>query len=262
MEHKSKTIHEAFARFFEQPGRDTFRTLLKDHVGELRNCDFKETWPERSGLARHVLGFGNSGGGCPIAGIRENADKSTDPIGLASITDKVDITNAIKSYIPASLLDVIEIGDFKFDASEYPKLLGKCFQVMFISPRASDPPFVSVAAGADIRAATIYVRREGSTAEANHDEIQKIIAARLASAGVSQQARDLKEHLAELQILYAEIPRTLTELPMFAALATSIMGFPPSRRNPNYPQEDYQAFVLRIISAKKALIEKLTGVAR
>ena len=35
MKKESKTIHEAFSRFFENPTRETLRALLKEHVGEL-----------------------------------------------------------------------------------------------------------------------------------------------------------------------------------------------------------------------------------
>jgi hypothetical protein len=60
---ESKTVHESFSRFFEAPSRESLRVLLKEHVGELRNCDFKETWPEHAPVARHLLGLANSGGG-------------------------------------------------------------------------------------------------------------------------------------------------------------------------------------------------------
>ena len=93
----SKTVHEAFSRFFEKPTRESFRNLLKEHVGELRNCDFKEDWPDNAALAKHLLGVGNAGGGCLILGVKENPDKTTTPAGIAQIKDKADILNAVKS---------------------------------------------------------------------------------------------------------------------------------------------------------------------
>jgi hypothetical protein len=94
----SKTVHEAFSRFFESPTRESLRALLKEHVGELRNCDFKEDWPEMGALAKHLIGIGNAGGGCLVLGVKENADKSTSPEGLKQIKDKADISNGLKTY--------------------------------------------------------------------------------------------------------------------------------------------------------------------
>jgi hypothetical protein len=67
MAHK-KTIHESFAKFFEKPTRDRLRELLKNNVGELDNLDFKESFPEKEKLAKHILAIANSKGGVIIVG--------------------------------------------------------------------------------------------------------------------------------------------------------------------------------------------------
>lgn len=265
----SKTVHEAFSRFFESPTRESFRELLKEHVGELRNCDFKEDWPESASLAKHVLGIGNAGGGCLVLGVKENPDKSTFPQGLAQIKDKADISNGLKGYLPEPLLASLETADFKYEASEYPALVGKLFQVVFVHARPDALPFVAQRAGTGLRAGAIYVRREGQTEEASYEEVQKLVAERLLSAPQTVEARNLKEHLEELKVLYAEIPRNLNApgslfAPLFSKTAQQFANMlaGESKPNPGYPQEDYQAFVRRLLDGKKGLIEGLIGVGK
>lgn len=258
---KTKTVHEAFSRFFEDPTRESLRNLLKEHVGELRNCDFKEDWPESASLAKHILGIGNAGGGCLVLGVKEKDDNTTEPQGLAKLKDKADISNGLKAYLPEPLLAAIETADFKYDASEYPALVGKLFQVIFVHDRPDNVPFVALRGGTGLRAGAIYVRREGQTEEANYDEVQKLIAARLLALPQTLEARNLKEHLEELKILYAEIPRYLHNLgALFVPLPNWLVG--ESKPNPDYPNEDYPTFVRKLIERKKALIEGVIGVDR
>lgn len=266
---QSKTIHEAFSRFFENPTRDSLRALLKEHVGELRNCDFKEDWPESASLAKHVLGIGNAGGGCLVLGVKENADKSTSPQGLKQIKDKADISNGLKAYLPEPLLATLETADFKFEASEYPALIGKLFQVIFVHARPDSLPFVAQRSSTGLRAGAIYVRREGQTEEATYEEVQKLVAERLLAAPQTVEARNLKEHLEELKVLFAEIPRNLNVpgnlfAPLFSQTAQQFanMLIGEAKPNPAYPEEDYQAFVCRLLKAKKCLIEGIVGVGK
>ncbi|WP_295438117.1 RNA-binding domain-containing protein [uncultured Thiodictyon sp.] len=265
----AKTIHEAFSRFFEMPTRESLRSLLKEHVGELRNCDFKEEWPENAAVAKHVLGIGNAGGGCIIFGVAENEDKSSTPIGLAQLKDKADISNGIKVYLPEPLLAALETADYKYAASEYPALVGKLFQVVFIYPRPDALPFVSERGGTGLRAGAIYVRREGQTEEATYGEVQALISERFLAFQETIEVRNLKEHLEELKVLYEEIPRNLSAPgTIFAPLlsksaqqiATLLMG--ETKPNPKFPEESYQDFVKRMLDSKKSLIENLLGVAR
>lgn len=266
---ESKTVHEAFSRFFENPTRESFRSLLKEHVGELRNCDFKEDWPEMGALAKHVIGIGNAGGGCLILGVKENADKSTSPQGLQQIKDKADISNGLKAYLPEPLLAAVETADFKYEASEYAVLVGKLFQVIFIHARPESLPFVAQRGTTGLRAGAIYVRREGQTEEATYEEIQNLIRQKLAAAPQTEEARGIKEHLEELKVLYAEIPRNLNAAgrmfePLFSKTAQQFanMFVGETKQNPNYPSEDYQTFMRRILDAKKSLIEAALGLGK
>ena len=47
-------IREEFFRFLEAPTRENFRELLRGHLGEFDFLDFKENWPEKSKLAKHI----------------------------------------------------------------------------------------------------------------------------------------------------------------------------------------------------------------
>ena len=263
----SKTVHEAFARFFEAPSRESLRTLLKEHVGELRNCDFKAEWPENSALSKHILGIGNAGGGCLIFGVKENDDKSTTPQGLPEFKDKADLANGLKAYLSEPLLNSIETADFKYEASEYAALVGKIFQVIFIHARPESLPFVAQRGGTGIRAGSIYVRREGQTEEATYEEVQRVISDRLAAAPQTLEARNLKEHLEELKVLFSEIPKNLSSPGLvFAPISKDMeriarMFAGNLLPNPQYPKEDYQTFVAGLIVRKKRLIESLLSVA-
>ena len=218
-------------------------------------------------LAKHLLGIGNAGGGCLILGVKENDDKSTTPQGIREIKDKADISNGIKAYLPEPLLAAVETADFKYEASEYAALVGKRFQVIFVHARPESLPFVAQRGTTGVRAGAIYVRREGQTEEGSYEEVQNLIRQKLASTPQTEEARGIKEHLEELKVLYAEIPQNLNTPgslfePLFSRTAlqfASILGG-NSKPNPNYPSEDYQAFVRRVLDAKKSLIEKALGV--
>lgn len=257
---KPKSFHESFAKFFEAPTRDGFRELIKYNIGELRSCDFKVEWPEQSALSKHILGMANSGGGCLIVGVNEKEDKTLDPKGLSSLKDKADIINGIKNYLPNPLMDFIDIADFSFDASEYPKLIGKKFQVLFIEYSPSHLPFVSLRNGTSIRANAIYVHREGVTEEANHDELQKIINTRIETGYSTQKEIDLKAHLEQLRVLLSEIPRFRQKTFNLGGISAVVNIF--SEPNQNYPQEDFDKFVRRMIDLKKRQIEEEINVAK
>jgi len=119
---KRRTLKEEFARFYEQPSRDALRELLRHNLGEFSNNDFKEEWPVASKLARHLLGMSNSGGGCIVLGVAENDDKTLDAKGLVKLEDKASVINGIKRFLSPVLVEAIEIGDFAYDATEYPKI--------------------------------------------------------------------------------------------------------------------------------------------
>lgn len=257
---KRKGFREAFARFFEDPTREGLSEVLKDNGGEFNELDFKETWPEASALAKHVLGIANSGGGCIVVGVE---DGSLEPKGLSKVEDKTKIINGLKNYVPSSILEITEIVDFVYDGAEYAKLSGKNFQVVFIGDDKKHLPFVSLRNGSSIRSNTIYVRRGAATEEANHDELQKLINARLETGYSSTRELDLQQHIQQLKVLFQQIDRHLIKgmggvfgqsLAAFGAMARSLQI--ESVPNPKFPEEDFDAFVNRLIKLKKKRIEE------
>jgi hypothetical protein len=256
---KPKSYHESFARFFEQPTRDGFRELMRANPGELRSCDFKAEWPAYPGFAKHLLGLANSGGGCLVVGVAEVEDGTLESKGLESLKDKANITNGIKHYLPSYLLGMVDVVDYSFDASEYPVLVGKRFQVVFVEDDPTHLPFVAEKNGASIRRAAVYARHEGMTEEAGNDELQAMINRRLATGHSTQREIDLKTHLDQLQVLYSALSGKHLNLgAVMSKMAVAGLSVP----NPKYPSEDFEAFVLRMIEEKKRRIAEELDVLR
>ncbi|RSV33120.1 ATP-binding protein [Sphingomonas sp. ABOLH] len=258
-------FREELAAVLEDPSRDSFRNLLRDHTGEAANLDFKAEWPADEKLARHVLALGNSGGGCIVIGVAERPDKSLDPAGLTEFKDKVDVTKKVNPLIPDTLMRNLHIDDFAYETSDYQALQGKRFQLVSVLPDPEHLPYVAERANGDARAAAIYVRRGTESVEASHEELQHIINARIATGHSTAAAMKLEDHLDQLQVLNDRIPKTLVVRRMGVAdLATQLQNlsglslFGGSNRSPNpdYPKEDTQAFIRKMFEAKKARIKR------
>lgn len=255
---KRKTFKEEFAQFFENPTREGLRDLLRDNLGEFPNVDFKEKLPLFPKIARHLLGQANIGGGCLIIGVSEKDDKTLKSIGVDTLEDKKVIIDKIKKYLPAALLEDIEIGDFTYQDSEYKDLVGKKFQVIYVTGNPNHLPFISQAQGEGIRENAIYIRRGTSTEEANHDELQKIINLRLETGYSSKDEIDIRTHIEQLKILYGQVSQFQTRLKgVYKLLANPVLGMGMHEEilNPSYPQENFDEFVVRIIKKKKKRIE-------
>src|SRR4051794_32731053 len=101
---QSTFFREDLAKLLESPSRERLRELLKNNYGEFTECDFKEKWPSDTSLAKHILAMANSGGGIIIVGVRENNDRTLEPIGLAELSDKEEIYKGVERYLPNVLL--------------------------------------------------------------------------------------------------------------------------------------------------------------
>ncbi len=257
-----KKLFEEFYNFFENPDKVTFRELIKTNVGELKTIDFKENLPENSTLARSILAMANYEGGCLVIGIKQKEDNSLTPKGLEKLTDKADITKGIKKYLPSKTLESIEILDFSYEDSEYKKLAGKKFQIIFIFYKPEYLPHVSRAGGKGIKEDTIYIRRDTEAAPVNYDELQDIINRRVETKYSSSRELNLKKHLEQLKTLYEEIPETISYPPFFANLMTRVIPkelLGEEKANPEYPKESYNEFILKMIREKKSIITKELG---
>lgn len=247
----NKRYKEDFARFFESPSREGLRDLLQGQLGELDAVDFKQLWPANPKIARHVLGLANTRGGCLIVGIAENDDKTFEPVGLTSFVDKADIQKSIKKYLPVQLK--FDILDFAFEDSEYPKLIGKKFQVLLVEDTTEYIPFITRCNGDGIRENAIYVRRGTNTEEANYEELQEIINRRIETGYSSRGEFDLNKHLSELNSLYGHIALIVDPFEDWEYGNSLAAGAEP---NPLYPKEGFESFVRRMIKEKKRLIQQ------
>lgn len=261
-------FREALAQFLEAPARDNLRVVLQHHDGEQNWCDFKETLPEYPKLARHILALANSGGGLLVIGVREEEDGSLTPVGVQAFTDKGDIEKSIRRYLPAAL-DVY-IGDFSYESAEYAKIQGNKFQVIAVQDKPEKLPFVCKDNSNGIRGGAIYVRHGTNSEEANSDDLDRVIGRRLAVSTRAGSELSLKEHLGQLKTLYDEIPRSIAKPGHESAFSRMVrtafnpLGIldTPKEPNPNYPHEDYQAFIKRMVIAKKSRIEEFLEISK
>ncbi len=243
-----KELREGFSQFFENPDREGLRDLLMANFGEQDNLDFKSEWSSFSKMAKHILAFANSGRGCIILGVLQKKDGALESIGLENILDKAKVGKKLDSYLPNALQYTIM--DFKYDSSEYKKIIGKKFQVIFIEDTLGHIPFVAMSNGDDIRKNAIYIRRGTSSEEANYEELQKVINRRIETGYSTSSEIQLEEHLSQLKILYSNI--TKNRLINLGSLVISAL----TTENPNYPDEDFEDFIIRMIKFKKERIEK------
>lgn len=262
-----RDFYEKFARFFESPTREGLRELLEYNYGEQNNLDFKQELPSFSKLAKHFLAFANSGGGCIILGVAQKEEEGLVSVGIAEVKDKAEIDNGIRSFIPVELK--YEILDFCFNSAEYDQIIGKKFQVIFIDDKPEYLPYISKKDGESIRQNTIYIRKGTRSQEANYEELQKIINRRVDTNYSSTSELKLEEHLAQLKILYTQIEKfhyrrknaSLTEnglskmLSSFALAISSTIGEREAIPNPDYPTEDFEEFISRLITQKKKKVE-------
>lgn len=245
----TRGLKEHFAKFLENPTREGLREIIQNHLGETKNLDFKEAWESHSKMAKHLLGFANSIGGCVILGISQKADNGFDPIGLAKFEDKADIIKGIQKYLPNKI--AFEIFDFAYEESEYPKIKGKKFQILLIQDNPKFIPFVSRVDGDGIRQNTVYIRRQGETMEANYDELQEVINRRVETQYSSKIEKELENSLAELKVLYDCIPQKVESYEL------EIEQYMDLRSNPEYPREGFEAFIRKLIAFKKERITEM-----
>ena len=170
----AESVHRNFEYFLKNPTHDALCELLFENFGETDLYDFKAEWQNCPKMAKHILGFSNSGGGGLIIGVSQNKDNTFNNTGLEILIDKSTIDQGIRKYIPDKLK--YEVLDFPYDNTYRRKeLAGKKFQVIIIKDMPTRIPFVSSIDRDEIRKGLVYIRRQGSTEPANYDELQEII---------------------------------------------------------------------------------------
>ena len=260
-----------YDQFLKEPTKDNFRDFMKKSCGELNEMDFKETWIDKGPLAKIMLAMANNGGGIIVFGVKENEDNTFDILGLDSLKDTADISNSISRLVSSSL--DYEVFNFVFDSDVYGKFENKKFQIMVIHDTPERLPFVSLGQSEKIEKDVIYVRRGTKSEKATSEEINRIIERKIATIYSENTDMSLDQHLEQLKKLYSELPQKIRVLvrkgsqPNFAAALKvfgerigALYGTPDEyeeKDNLNYPDEGYEAFILRMIDAKKLKIEKV-----
>jgi predicted HTH transcriptional regulator len=264
MKESKKTFKEEISKLFESPTREGLRDVLRNNLGEFSNLDFKEILPAYPKLARHLLAMANGEGGCIVVGVAEKDDRSIEIKGVTKIEDKSDINKGIKKFLPNNLIDKVNIIDLSYEESEYPTLKGKAFQIILIETDTKHLPFISMASGDGIQTNKIYVRKGTESEEAGHDDLQKILNLRLETGYSSRGEIDLVKHLEQLKILYSQIDRNYVKYKSNAFGLESTMKLMSQfisqtievvEENPEYPKEDFEKFIVRLIRIKKRRIE-------
>lgn len=245
----SKEMHDGFAKFFEAPSRDTLRDLLKYGSGEADRFDFKEEWPDKPKIAKHVLALANFGGGALIIGVNDSLDLVSSGLPPGKKVDKTDISKQISSYLPPSLK--YDIFDFDYPSdSEYSKIRNKSFQVLLVVSSSEDLPYLCIKAGDGIKANVVYTRARKESAEADHHQVQEIFERRLASrANIVENAR-FQNDLDQLRILYKEMEKFSQDQYSQLFRVASFLG--STRKSKHFPAESHDSFIATLIARKKS----------
>jgi len=246
---------DSFGSFFEDPSRETLQQYLDDHLGEGREIDFKQEWLSRHDLARMILGFANTRNAALIFGVKENSDHSFDAVGLEQVKDKADFQKELKDLLPGPLLESVELWDLPYKNSGFEKLEGKTFQVVLVPYMPERIPFLPKRGTTDLKPTAIYIRRDGETVEANHEELESLINRRIETKHSTSMEMDLRKHLEQLKVLHEQLPRE-SSLFRMTQLAFFLSGHDGDNG------ETYAQFLKRMIRLKQMVISRELAIPK
>jgi predicted HTH transcriptional regulator len=242
-----KGLMEEFSKFLENPNRQTLLDLFKFNTGEYNHLDFKKEHLDDEKLIKHILAFGNFGGGILIFGVEEKEDGSFDTEGILEFKKKEDIESKLKNYLPSELS--YEILNFDFSDWESPKIKDKKFQVILIEDTPQYLPFMAKKEIGSIRLFDIFTRKNKKSEIVDYDSLSKIINRKIESGFSTNKENYLIKNLSELRRIYEIFPKQKHFLDFFQN--------PLYKDNPKYPSEDFEDFLLKLIKIKKEKIERI-----
>lgn len=257
-----------YDEFLKEPTKDNFRELLKNNYGELDEFDFKKSWIDKGKLAKLILAMGNSRGGIIVFGVEEKEDGIYIPVGLTDFRDPAEINDEIAKYISPNL--DYEILNFNYDQSEYKAVENKRFQILWVHDTPDRLPFISLNKTNGLEKDVIYIRRGTKSEKATYEDIERIIDYKIQTLFKESSDLNLDEHLSQLKKLYNELPKKINVLVKKGQPSSFVRTMEQigqmfiqskdeyeEKDNPNYPEESYEAFILRMIKYKKLKIEKV-----
>ena len=254
-----KMIKEAVYNVLQKPTRENFIDILSNGFGEQDNLDFKGQWNDYQKLSEIILGIANSGGGAIILGVKENDDGTMEALGLKQLEDKEKVYGKIQKFLPDTL--EFSIGDFDFTDESYSKIEGKLFQILFVSCKEVELPYVWKKDSNGAGAGGIFYRRGTKTVKANMQEITDMIDKRIKASCDEQSNLQLEEHLKQLDTLYKYITPKTYSVSLYDKLFRNLNNTMSNSAiisgvsNPNYPKESYEEFIEKMIERKKKKIE-------
>lgn len=257
------SLKDVMYEFLQEPSRGRFSEIILNNTGEQNAVEFKKEWIGEQKLAQIILGIANTSGGALIFGVEELSDGGHNPCGLSTFQDKAKMQKKLSKYLPEKL--PFTIHDFDYSGEDYSKLKNKKFQVIIINHEEKNLPYMCPKDGDGLKAGSIYIRRGTSTEQANESEVEELLNKRIKIMYSTKSKLELEEHLQQLKVLFSHIKRTHTYNPLFANISTALvnafsLGASESKPNPNFPEEDYEQFILRMIEEKKKKIERVLDI--
>lgn len=257
-----KQLKDVVYGLLQEPTLEKFREFLHAQLGEHNAIDFKSQWIEGASLAKEILSLANSQGGIIVFGVAENHDKSTKIEGLPALKDKAVVSNDIKNFLSSDLK--YEVYDFSYTTSEYEALNGKYFQMLVVEDTPEHIPFLAKKESGSLKQNMIYIRRGTSCEIANQEELESLLKRRINFIHpLTGEPLVLEEHLKQLKVLYANIEKEKVYYtnPLSGVIKGIVESFwrKPGKIEPNplYPDEEYEEFISRLITAKKNKIERV-----
>lgn len=246
----------------KDPTLENFRLLLQSHLGEEDQLDFKKEWEEDEKISKHLLAMANSGGGCIIFGVCQLSDGTFECEGIEKLKDAAELKKGIKKYIPDTLK--YHLKDFKYESSEYEKLINKMFQILIIEDDSENLPYICCRDGSNVKDGDIYIRSGTESRKANNYQVDKIIEKKLIACKLPKKKdMTLKQHLEQLEVLYNELTYTTVEQNTLSGIAKTLRslgecfsGKVITEKKANYPKESYDDFILKMLNKKKKRIEE------
>lgn len=262
-----RMFKEEFQEFFENPSLESLPYMLDNATGEQSYLEFKEQWPSKGDVAKHILAFCNTQGGLLVIGVSENRQGTNRAAGMTeNFKDDADFKSEMDTFLPETAMNLFELRNFDYsDWHSSSTISGKRFQIVFVDYDPSLIPIMSRSARQDVSRETIYIRRGASTREARHDDIQSLLTTRI-EAGLREAAIvDLSQELEQLKTLYSQIPSHIreggalwmSEL-VYEAVGKGYWG--RKVENPEYPEESFDKFIKRMIEEKKRAIGSTLGL--